>query len=117
MAPHAGAWWLHEPRPLLLRTPERGSLPWPPYLAPACAQTEMSPLCFATRYWAGLLLRKAPGLEAGFLPVEGRNKVIFRRAAAPPQPERLLALPALVYTPQSVGRANRKFRDGQRASG
>ena len=70
-----------------------------------------------TADFCDFLLRKAPGLEAGFLPVEGRNKVIFRRAAAPPQPERLLALPALVYTPQSVGRANRKFRDGQRASG
>ena len=51
------------------------------------------------------LLQKAPGLEAGFLPVAGRNKVIFRRAAAPPQPERTLAAPAVAYIPQSVGRA------------
>ena len=32
----------------------------------------------------------------------GRNKVIFRRAAAPPQPERALAIAADNYTPQSV---------------
>ena len=51
------------------------------------------------------LLQKAPGLEAGFLPVAGRNKVIFRRAAAPPQPERTLAAPAVAYIPQSVSRA------------
>jgi hypothetical protein len=48
------------------------------------------------------LLRKGTGLEVGFLPVMGRNKVIFRRAAAPPQPERALAIAADNYTPQSV---------------
>ena len=80
-------------------------------------QVAPPPRVRTTADFCDFLLRKAPGLEAGFLPVEGRNKVIFRRAAAPPQPERLLALPSLVYTPQSVGRANRKFRDGERASG
>ena len=34
---------------------------------------------------------------------------IWQGAAAPPQPERTLAAAATVYTPQSVGRAERKF--------
>ena len=57
-----------------------------------------------TAAFCDYLLRKGAGLdiEVGFLPVEGRNKVIFRRAAAPPQPERTLTIAALIYTPQSV---------------
>ena len=55
-----------------------------------------------TAAFCDYLLRKGAGLEVGFLPVEGRNKVIFRRAAAPPQPERALTIAAVIYTPQSV---------------
>ena len=62
-----------------------------------------------TAAFCDYLLQKAPGLEAGFLPVAGRNKVIFRRAAAPPQPERRLATAAASYVPQSVARSQEKF--------
>lgn len=62
-----------------------------------------------TAAFCDYLLQKAPGLEAGFLPVAGRNKVIFRRAAAPPQTERTLAAAVASYVPQSVGRAREKF--------
>ena len=55
-----------------------------------------------TAAFCDYLLQKGTGLEVGFLPVMGRNKVIFRRAAAPPQPERALAIAAVIYTPQSV---------------
>lgn len=55
-----------------------------------------------TAAFCDYLLRKGAGLEVGFLPVVGRNKVIFRRAAAPPQPERALTIAAVIYTPQSV---------------
>ena len=55
-----------------------------------------------TAAFCDYLLQKGTGLEVGFLPVMGRNKVIFRRAAAPPQPERALAIAADSYTPQSV---------------
>ena len=62
-----------------------------------------------TAAFCDYLLRKGCGLEVGFLPVQGRNKVIFRRAAAPPQPERALTTAADSYTPQSVMRADGRF--------
>ena len=62
-----------------------------------------------TAEFCAYLREKAADVEVGYLPVAGRNKVVFRRAAAPPQPERTLAAAATVYTPQSVGRAERKF--------
>eukprot|EP00959_Pyramimonas_sp_CCMP1952_P238355 4980877-Pyramimonas_sp.AAC.2 len=46
----------------------------------------------------------APGIETAFLPLEGRNKVIFRRAVAAPQPQRALTIPAQEYMPQSATR-------------
>ena len=55
------------------------------------------------------LLEKTPDLETDFLPLTGRNKIIFRRTAALPQPERTLAAAAAAYVPQSVARSKEKF--------
>ena len=68
-----------------------------------------------TAAFCDYLLRKGCGLEVGFLPVQGRNKVIFRRAAAPPQPEHTLAHAADSYMPQSVLRADTRFGAGSTA--
>ena len=48
---------------------------------------------FSYRDFTSYLQRKSADIETAFLPFAGRNKVLFRRAPAPPQPWRTLSLP------------------------
>jgi hypothetical protein len=50
------------------------------------------------------LVERAPGTQVGYLPCVGANRVLFRTAAAQPQPLRHLVQPARPYVPQSAER-------------
>ena len=51
------------------------------------------------REFCEFLQAKAAGIEAAHLPFEGRNRVIYRRCGAAPEPERPICQPCEAYEP------------------
>ena len=56
------------------------------------------------REFCEFLQAKAAGIEAAHLPFEGRNRVIYRRCGAAPEPERPICQPCEAYEPNLVRR-------------